>query len=67
MAAKNTTTKSEKLVAKLRTKPMTVSQIMHTCGFSSPNSVYGTVSRLRDEGHKITAKKSTRGTTQYAI
>lgn len=62
------TSKTDKLVNKLRSgKKLTASQIMHMCGFSSQNSVYGTICRLREEGYKITTKESKTGLNQYTL
>lgn len=60
--------KTDKLIAKLQEgHKLTTAQIMRQCGFSSPNSVYGTVSRLRGEGYRIKSSLSSVGTTQYAM
>ena len=63
-----TTSKTDKLVKKLQAgQRLTASQIRHTCGFASPNSVYGTICRLREEGYKIKTTESKSGVTQYVM
>jgi len=60
--------KTDKLVSKLQSgKKLTAAQIMKFCGFGTRNSVYGTISRLREEGYKITSTQSTTGLTQYKM
>lgn len=63
-----TTTMSDKLVRRLQSgKTMTVPQIIDHCGFSSPNSVYGTIARLREEGFKIETTTNRSGATAYSL
>lgn len=62
------TSKTDRLLKKLQQGArLTAKQITHTCGFNSPNSVYGTICRLRDEGHKIKTTESKNGVTQYMM
>jgi len=62
------TSKTDKLVMKLEAgQKLTAAQIMRLCGFGSPNSVYGTISRLKGEGYKIRTTESATGLTQYKL
>lgn len=60
--------KTDRLLKKLQGGArLSAKQITHTCGFSSPNSVYGTICRLREEGFKIKTTESKNGVTQYTM
>lgn len=61
-------TKTAKLVSSLQGgKKMTATQIQEKFGFGSINSVYATISTLRENGYHVKTTQGKNGLTQYAL
>ncbi len=64
----NTLSKKERLLAALRNgKAFTASQIKSQFGFASKNSVYATISSLRDGGWELSTSENREGNLRYSL
>jgi len=65
---KNKTTKTQRLVTLIKTKPSTAAQIAQRCGFASKSSVTSVIASLRANGVNIRdAGQNREGFMRYAL
>lgn len=59
--------KTDKLVTTLKKGGGTAASLMTKCGFASINSVYATISHLREEGYNINSTEARGGVSKYTL